>query len=77
MGKRKDKQELRTVFAKNLRRLRLAHGISQEKLADLAGIHRTYLSSVECGSRNVAIDNIERLAKALNTEPAELLRNDR
>ena len=48
--------------------------LSQEALADLAGLHRTYVGSVERGERNVSIDNIDRLAEALSVSPAELLR---
>lgn len=66
----------RLLFARNLRRIREARSISQEALADLAGLHRTYVGSVERGERNISIDNIDRLAKALNLEPAELLRRD-
>jgi transcriptional regulator with XRE-family HTH domain len=50
-------------------------GISQEQLGDLAGLHRTYVSSVERGERNVSIDNIERLARALKVVPADLVRD--
>ena len=73
MGKRKDSQELRKVFAANLRNLRQTRGISQERLAELAGLHRTYVSSVERGARNISIDNIARLAKALDVSPEKLL----
>jgi transcriptional regulator with XRE-family HTH domain len=48
-------------------------GISQEKLAEKAGLHRTYVSSVERGKRNISIENIERLAKALGTTMASLM----
>jgi transcriptional regulator with XRE-family HTH domain len=61
------------IFARNLRQEREARGISQEALADLAGLHRTYISSVERGERNITIDNIERLARALGVEPYTLL----
>lgn len=73
MGKRKDSQELRVLFSVNLRNLRQAHGLSQERLAELAGLHRTYVSSVERGARNISIDNISRLAKALDVSPDKLL----
>ena len=65
------------LFARNLRSLRHARGISQEKLAELAGLHRTYVSSVERGGRNISIDNIECLAKALDTAPHLLLRGNK
>jgi transcriptional regulator with XRE-family HTH domain len=68
--------ETRILFARNLRRERLTRGLSQEALADLAGLHRTYVSSVERGERNIAIDNIERLAKALGVKAARLLQGD-
>ncbi len=47
--------------------------LSQEKLADLAGLHRTYVSSVERKRRNISIDNMERLAEALGLQVADLL----
>lgn len=71
-----DATETRLLFSRNLRRLREQRGISQEMLAELAGLHRTYVGSVERGERNISIDNIERLAKALGLDPAELLRRD-
>ena len=73
MGKHKDSQELRTLFAANLRSLRQLRGLSQERLPELASIHRTYVTSVERGTRNISIDNIARLAKALDISPEELL----
>lgn len=77
MAKRKESQDLRMVFARNMRSLRQTRGISQEKLAELAGLHRTYVSSVERGERNISIDNIERLAKALDAAPEFLLRGEK
>jgi transcriptional regulator with XRE-family HTH domain len=67
----------RQLFAKNLRKLRLEKGLSQEELADLAGLHRTYIGSVERGERNISIDNIERLAKALECQVVELLKGEK
>ena len=71
MPKRKTSARLR--FAENLRETRKAQGISQEKLAELAGLHRTYIGSVERGERNIAIDNMERLARALGVTIQALL----
>lgn len=60
-------------FGRNLRKIRERIGISQEKLAELAGLHRTYVSSVERGERNISLLNIERLAKALGVPLAKLM----
>ena len=60
-------------FGKRLREVRTLRGISQEKLAELAGLHRTYISSVERGERNISLVNIESLAKALDVTMAELM----
>jgi transcriptional regulator with XRE-family HTH domain len=68
------KKILRKSFGTNLRREREAKGLSQEALAHQAGLHRTYVGSVERGERNVSIDNIERLARALGVTPADLMR---
>jgi len=62
------------MFAENLRAARLARGLSQEALADLAGLHRTYVGSVERGERNISIDNMECLSEALDLEVVDLLR---
>lgn len=63
----------RMVFAQNLRRVRQQQGLSQEALADLAGLHRTYVGSVERGERNISIDNMETLADALRVSLLDLL----
>jgi transcriptional regulator with XRE-family HTH domain len=67
----------RALVAANLRRLRSKRGLSQEALADKAGIHRTYIGSVERAERNVSIDNICRIAWALGVEPADLVTQSR
>ena len=58
---------------RRLRALRREIGLSQEALADLAGIHWTYVGSVERGERNVALDHINALADALGVSPAKLV----
>ncbi len=65
---------LREIFAKNIKQRRQTAHISQEQLADLCGLHRTYISDIERSNRNVSIDNIEKIAKALNATPDELLK---
>lgn len=56
-----------------LRRIRLERGLSQEKLGELAGLDRTYISSAEGGHRNISLRSIDRLASALGISPAELV----
>ena len=74
--KRTHKGPLRDILAKNMRRLRAARGLTQEALAYDSGINRTYLSAVERSERNVSIDNVARIAKALQVEPWKLLKDD-
>lgn len=52
-------------FGSVIRELRLERQISQEALADICGLHRTYVSDIELGKRNVSLENIERIANAL------------
>jgi len=68
----KPARELRIRFAANLREQRQKLGLSQEALADLAGLHRTYVSQVERTVTNVSIDNVEKLARALGVEADKL-----
>ena len=63
----------RARLAKNLRSLRARDGLSQEALADLANLHRTYVGSIERSERNVSLDNVEKLATALKIDICELL----
>ena len=61
------------ILAENLRRIREATALSQEALADRAGLHRTYISSIERGERNVSLENIFLLAEALGVQPADMV----
>jgi transcriptional regulator with XRE-family HTH domain len=65
--------DVATRFGQRLREVRQRRSISQEKLAELAGLHRTYVSSVERGERNISLINIESLARALDVKMAELM----
>jgi transcriptional regulator with XRE-family HTH domain len=60
------------AFGQRLRRLRLARGLSQEQLAAVAGLDRTYVSSCEAGRRNATIRTIERLSAALDVDACAL-----
>jgi transcriptional regulator with XRE-family HTH domain len=62
------------IFAANVRRHRQALGLSQEELAERAGVHRTYVGMVERCEKNVTIYNIQRIAEALEVDPDVLLR---
>ena len=65
--------DIREVLALNLRRLRRAHGLSQEELAHRAKIDRTYISSLERCVYAAGIDVVDRLARCLGVEAADLL----
>ena len=68
-----DKRNPCTEFGKRLRELRLERALSQEKLGELAGLDRTYVSSAEAGRRNVSLKTIYKLAEALGVEAKDLL----
>lgn len=61
------------IFARNVRLRRSKLGLSQEELAARAGLHRTYIGSIERAERNVSIDNMEKIATALTTTMAVLV----
>lgn len=65
--------DIQQEFGDKLRELRKQKGLSQEDLAFKSGLHRTYISDIERGSRNVSLKNIEKIAKALRITPKSLL----
>ena len=65
---------LQRQFGRNLRAYRDAHGLSQEALADMLGVHRTYMGGIERGERNLTLRSIERLLERLKLEPLTMLR---
>lgn len=65
----------RQIFSQNVRKARIAKGLSQEDLAELSGLHRNYIGGVERGERNIAVDNMEKIAKALSATIPKLLQN--
>ena len=60
------------VFGTNVRNYRKEKNISQEKLAELSGLHRTYISDIECFRRSISLDNIQKIADALKIKTYEL-----
>ena len=72
MGKRRAKPDVQERFGTAVKFRREELGLTQEDLADKAGIHRTYLSDVERGTRNLSLVNIERLAAALSMTMSDL-----
>ena len=60
------------VFGTNVRKYRTQFGLSQEKFAEKCGLHRTYISDIECFRRSISLDNIQKIADALETETYKL-----
>ncbi|WIM04706.1 MAG: helix-turn-helix domain-containing protein [Candidatus Nitricoxidivorans perseverans] len=70
---RKSSDSLRAVLAENIKAFRREKGFSQEELAELCGLHRTYIGSVERQERNVTLSTLEVLASTLGVTVSELL----
>ena len=65
------------VFGNNLKRYRTALGLSQEAFAEKCGLHRTYISAIECYRRSIALENVQRIADALEIKPYKLFLEDK
>jgi transcriptional regulator with XRE-family HTH domain len=66
---------VKSRFGLAIKQRRQAIGISQEVLAERAGLHRTYIGDIERGARNLSLENIEKLAKALQISISDLFAN--
>ena len=69
-----DRNDPRAIFGDRVRAFRVKRGISQEHLAELSELDRTYISGIERGTRNVSLINIVRIADALEIKPSDLLK---
>ncbi len=66
------KKEILIKFGKKVREIRVRQNLSQEKLATKAGVHRTYIGMIERAEKNITLENIEKVAKALGLSVKEL-----
>ena len=64
--------DIAKVFGNNLRKYRNELGLSQEAFAEKCGLHRTYISAIECYRRSISLENIQRIADALGIETFKL-----
>ena len=67
------KNKILLQFGDNVRKARLAKKLSQEDLADLAGVHRTYIGMIERAEKNITLISIEKIASALGVKPKDLI----
>lgn len=70
------KDPILVKFGQQVRQARLKQGLSQEELAEKAGVHRTYIGMIERAEKNITLLNIEKLATALNISIVDLLRSN-
>lgn len=68
-----EKSQILVKFGENVKKLRISKGISQEQLAHLADVHRTYIGMIERAEKNITLINIEKIANALETDIKNLL----
>lgn len=73
MPNRLTAQEVQELFASNMRRIRKDKGLTQEQVAERADLHPNYISSVERAERNISLQNIWKIAQALEVEMPELM----
>lgn len=64
------------VFGSNVRQYRMQRNLSQEKFAELCGLHRTYISDIECFRRSISLDNIQKIADVLEIDTYKLFLED-
>lgn len=67
------KSPILELFGQNVRKLRVERGLSQEQLADKAGLHRTYIGMIERAEKNITLCNIEKIANALDASVRDLI----
>lgn len=68
-------KSLNEIFGLQVRRYRKKNGISQEKLASLSELHRTYIGAIERGERNVSLNNVEKISHSLDVEAIDLFKD--
>jgi len=68
------KSQIQTKFGDQVRKERLKQNLSQEELAEKAGVHRTYIGMIERAEKNITLTNIEKIARALKIDISDLLR---
>jgi transcriptional regulator with XRE-family HTH domain len=66
--------KLNKKVGEKIKERRKTMAISQEKLADLANYHRTYIGAIERGERNITLETLEKISKVLNVQPEELIK---
>ena len=69
------KKEILVKFGNRIREERLKQGLSQEELASRAGVHRTYIGMIERAEKNITLENIEKITRALNLKIEDIFKN--